>query len=290
MQWSNEHKNVPLPRTNPLLTDAACSIRRRDANPYTYTGRRLDDETGLYQYRYRYYHAQLGRFATRDPILYWGSRWNLSAYVGNNPTIWVDPLGLFNPGSYGPFCHKQTQITPLFKAEQDRLDYLQSLLDELIVYGDKTRSDKNWTTLRSHLDYARKYDKIGPAGVRVLGRSVNFPVVPGFFFDPEAFWGTDYNAMINLIHEPMHDLQRGGFGHKHINPIIGPYSQKNLFEDYFETLLRGGVWPRMKKRARDKNGGTDGKPKKTFSNGLIIPDRPPTWQDIFGYLPLRFSS
>jgi RHS repeat-associated protein len=38
------------------------------ANPWTFTGRRLDAETGLMYYRARYYDPQLGRFAGRDPI------------------------------------------------------------------------------------------------------------------------------------------------------------------------------------------------------------------------------
>ena len=37
-------------------------------NEYTYTGRRLDAETGIYYYRHRYYAAHLGRFCSRDPI------------------------------------------------------------------------------------------------------------------------------------------------------------------------------------------------------------------------------
>ncbi len=36
-------------------------------NPYRFTGRRLDPESGVLQYRYRYYHTGLGRFLTRDP-------------------------------------------------------------------------------------------------------------------------------------------------------------------------------------------------------------------------------
>ena len=50
-------------------------------NEFLYTGRRRDPETGLQQSRYRYYHAQLGRFVNRDPIHYWGGM-NLYAYVG----------------------------------------------------------------------------------------------------------------------------------------------------------------------------------------------------------------
>ena len=40
-------------------------------NPYLFTGRRYDNETGLYYYRARYYSADLGRFLQTDPIGYW---------------------------------------------------------------------------------------------------------------------------------------------------------------------------------------------------------------------------
>ena len=43
------------------------------SNPYTYTGRRFDIESGLYYYRNRYYDAGLGKFVNRDPIGYVGS-------------------------------------------------------------------------------------------------------------------------------------------------------------------------------------------------------------------------
>ena len=37
-------------------------------NPYFFTGRRLDTETGLYYYRFRYYKPDLGRFLQTDPL------------------------------------------------------------------------------------------------------------------------------------------------------------------------------------------------------------------------------
>ena|GEM_PF-2942093 len=62
-------------------------------NPYMFTGRRYDEDTGLYYYRLRDYHPVLGRFVQNDPIGYIGGM-NLYRYCNNNPVNWTDPLGL----------------------------------------------------------------------------------------------------------------------------------------------------------------------------------------------------
>lgn len=40
------------------------------SNPYMFTGRRYDDEIGLYYYRARYYSPEIGRFLQTDPTGY----------------------------------------------------------------------------------------------------------------------------------------------------------------------------------------------------------------------------
>ncbi|MFW6119256.1 MAG: RHS repeat domain-containing protein, partial [Planctomycetota bacterium] len=60
-------------------------------NPYTFTARRLDAESGLMQYRNRYYAPALGRFISRDPLGYVGG-WNL--YHACFVTMGRDPFGL----------------------------------------------------------------------------------------------------------------------------------------------------------------------------------------------------
>jgi RHS repeat-associated protein len=62
-------------------------------NPFRYTAREFDTETGLYYYRARYYDPQARRFISEDPIGLNGGI-NLYAYVGNNPLYLRDPLGL----------------------------------------------------------------------------------------------------------------------------------------------------------------------------------------------------
>jgi RHS repeat-associated protein len=70
------------------------------ANTTTYTGRSLDTETGLYYYRNRYYHAQLGRFLSRDPIGYLAKSQNVYGYVHSRPVIGMDPLGLVDEWAF----------------------------------------------------------------------------------------------------------------------------------------------------------------------------------------------
>lgn len=61
-------------------------------NPFRYTGRRYDEETGLYYYRARYYSMSLGRFLSTDLIGYKDDL-NLYAYVGSDPVNNFDPNG-----------------------------------------------------------------------------------------------------------------------------------------------------------------------------------------------------
>jgi RHS repeat-associated protein len=75
-------------------------------NPFTYTGRFLDQDTGLYYYRARHYHASLGRFLQRDPFAFQGKfiahdlyydGLNLYRYVQSRPIGRTDPTGLGPP-------------------------------------------------------------------------------------------------------------------------------------------------------------------------------------------------
>ncbi|MGV1100663.1 RHS repeat domain-containing protein [Thiovibrio sp. JS02] len=65
--------------------------------PFAYTAREWDSETGLYFYRGRYYDPQVGRFISKDPIGFAGGDVNVYRYVGNNSVLRTDPTGKIDP-------------------------------------------------------------------------------------------------------------------------------------------------------------------------------------------------
>ncbi len=67
-------------------------------NPFRYTARDSDTETGLYYYRARYYAPDSGRLLSEDPLGYAGDGTNFYPYVHGNPVRFADPKGLFGSG------------------------------------------------------------------------------------------------------------------------------------------------------------------------------------------------
>jgi RHS repeat-associated protein len=83
-----------------LDADGAAQAASAIANPYLFTGRRFDTESGLYFYRTRHLDPRVGRFISRDPLGLWTDSVNLGnayAYVGNNPGSRSDSMGLADP-------------------------------------------------------------------------------------------------------------------------------------------------------------------------------------------------
>jgi RHS repeat-associated protein len=81
--------------SNPLPLNAWGTPHSVIGNFYLFTGQPLDEESGLYYYRARYYDRVKGRFLQRDPVERRMRSLNLYEYVESKPTQHRDPLGLF---------------------------------------------------------------------------------------------------------------------------------------------------------------------------------------------------
>ena len=77
------------PYGNPITTEGA----EAQSNPYRFSTKYEDDETGLLYYGFRYYSPELGRWLSRDPIMERGGN-NLYNFVRNDPLRRWDFLGL----------------------------------------------------------------------------------------------------------------------------------------------------------------------------------------------------
>ena len=67
-----------------------------DAIPFGFAGGLYDPDTGLVHFGARDYDPMIGRWVSKDPILFRGGQGNLYVYVGNDPVNNADLAGLRN--------------------------------------------------------------------------------------------------------------------------------------------------------------------------------------------------
>jgi RHS repeat-associated protein len=130
--------------------------------PYTFTGREWDEETGLYYYRARYYDAAAGRFISFDPILRGIShteatiyRQSIKAfplaqppklhpfvYVENRPINLGDPLGLNSKGNYYFYAAGTWNADTTFEANLGQGVIIK--VKNINVLGTTISIESNW--------------------------------------------------------------------------------------------------------------------------------------------------
>jgi RHS repeat-associated protein len=79
----------------PTITDWDGNVRSQSAigNRFMFQGREWIAELGIYDFRNRMYHPQLGRFLQKDPLGFDGGDANLFRYCGGDPINLSDPFG-----------------------------------------------------------------------------------------------------------------------------------------------------------------------------------------------------
>ncbi|SDP85716.1 RHS repeat domain-containing protein [Desulforhopalus singaporensis] len=124
-------------------------------NRFTFTGKQLDPESGLYHFHFRQYDPSAGVWTTEDPIGIIGGN-NLYSYTKNNRVnnydilglVSAGELGLGNPGSYGgentedsmrdefgPNDDSPYDNSPYSKAQQEKIkrvnEYVKPRVEQL---------------------------------------------------------------------------------------------------------------------------------------------------------------
>jgi len=111
------------------LTSSSGSL----TNPFQYTARESESETGLYYYRARYYAPELGRFLTEDSAR-WAENGNFYAYAKNRPSYFRDPSGrLTIQPSFSPQC--LADLMSALQILRDRIKTVPSCNCFLLSHG-----------------------------------------------------------------------------------------------------------------------------------------------------------
>jgi RHS repeat-associated protein len=161
---------------------------------YGYTGRELDQETGLDYYRARYYDPTNGRFISKDPIGFNAGDTNLYRYVGNNPINFSDPSGLQQCDcAKPPYIPFSPPNAPLYTNIEEARQH-DNFPFNVWWFKGKVENGKAWDY--KQLDPGREADKstgtpahksnyedFGNFHYGVVGRAAN---IPGAVLEREA--------------------------------------------------------------------------------------------------------
>ena len=133
-----------------LNPDGSEKADQTPVQPYGFTGRRYDGETGLWYFRSRYFDSGLGRFIGRDPLGYVdGYQMYMAYFVPND----LDPHGRFLKKLKKAVKKVGNTITD---AVDDVGDAIEDVADDLKDVYDEARRDIKQETRRWWHDIRRE--------------------------------------------------------------------------------------------------------------------------------------
>ena len=131
-------------------------------NPFGFSTKYVDQETGLSYYGYRYYSPTMGRWISRDPIGEAGGE-NVYGFVGNDAIGAVDALGLYlvafdGTGNNMDKETPDTNVERLYRSYRDQKNYYPGVgsrwwstaLGGLTGLGGDARIENAWGDLVAH--------------------------------------------------------------------------------------------------------------------------------------------
>jgi RHS repeat-associated protein len=132
-----------------VLTNSWGTAHSAIGNPWMFTGRQYDEETGLYYYRARYYDSGKGRFLTRGPGKEISTSDKFYEYTSSNPTRFIDPRG-------NATAEVQVAIAALgwdIAKEGDKTSKIPYEFDRMRGFK-YPNDDSSWATKGNWKDYA----------------------------------------------------------------------------------------------------------------------------------------
>jgi len=180
-----------------------------DAQPFRFSTKWTDAESGLVCYGYRYYDPSTGRWPNRDPIGEPGFELmrrrrgrvpsldgNLYGFVGNNPINLFDALGLYKYEWKGNFTDAEK------KAIQDSIGRVKDRANALIKQMDDNIKNLKKCPCPAYDELAKKLEglkkvlqgmvkEIGDSGWNLEIYKESMPGVDAKYWDSPVFWHDD---------------------------------------------------------------------------------------------------
>lgn len=216
--------------------------------PYSYTGQRLDVESGLQYYRARYFDNDLGRFISRDPIGYVDG---LNLYRGYFVNGGVDPSGT------------------VIQVDYDKATCTIKIVIRITIYAqdNETKKTLNWNQLESRIENSINNSWNTPGGWEVGLCKITIEAVVTVDRNSTTYWGAVGDNEIEINDDP--NRKNDNFVQ---NYNSGEWSQQandwsyaheaghlmNLDDDYTSNGLSGSA------RRTTPIPGTEGRMMSTF--------------------------
>jgi RHS repeat-associated protein len=199
-------------------------------NPYRYTARDYDSETGLQYSRARYFDSQTGRFLSEDPLAF-DAGIDFYIYVGNNPVDSADPLGMFATSDDKKPWDYRGIIADLLRGSSKCADWFRkgkcSAVDVInnIPILFETLKDQSIGGETGH-------DPTSPIRINTNGMFYSeSPFAVGHegpMRDPVYYSGTFGARMVILMHELAHKI--GLPNEEFPDDALGPGSEQNTLK------------------------------------------------------------